>query len=249
MPSTVKEKLSHQSIIVKTVGKPTPFGSSGGQKLSFASGDKSYACFFPTLFNEVTPGATLDADVEVRVSGEYTNNVVTQIYKGGQPVAIPKKAGGYPPRPSGHTPEERASIENQVRAKIIAELWIGKAIDEKHPLVTKLTNWLGVLNETPQAPISPVNSEIVPEVVRQAQESITMIAVAEKQVQEEAHRTVKDLIDIAKEKDIDPNQVTTVIIRQFKKAKASELEPKQVDWLYQQMADGKMKVADKKEKK
>ncbi len=248
MPSTIKEKLSHQSITVKTASKPTPFGTSG-QKLSFASDTKSYVCFISALFGDIIVGNTIDADVEVRESGEYINNVVTQIYKEGKPIVGKKPAGSYPPHIGGHTPEERASIENQVRAKIIAELWIGKAIDEKHPLVTKLTNWLGVLNETPQAPISPVNSEIVPEVVRQAQESITMIAVAEKQVQEEAHRTVKDLIDIAKEKDIDPNQVTTVIIRQFKKAKASELEPKQVDWLYQQMADGKMKVADKKEKK
>ncbi len=235
MPSTIKERLSHQSIVIKTVGKPAPFGTSGGQKLSFASDDKSYVCFIPALFGDIIVGNTIDADVEVRESGEYINNVIVQIYKDGKPIAG-NKPGGYPPRPSGHTPEERASIENQVRAKIIAELWIGKAIDEKHPLVTKLTNWLGVLGELPQ--ISPVSSRVVPEATKQPKSAVTPATGAKVTPAEVIHRTVKDLVAISNEKGYDANNVTAIIIRQFKKAKASELSQEQIDLLYNQMKDG-----------
>ncbi len=248
MPSTVKEKLSHQPIVIKTAGKPVSFGSSGGQKLSFVSVDKPYICFAPALFPDIIPGNTIDADVEVSVSGEYTNNIVTQIYRDGKPLVV-KKATGYPPRPSGHTPEERASIENQVRAKIIAELWIGKAIDEKHSLVTMLTNWLGILGELPQATTSPVSDKAVQKATPQPKEAVTATTGAEKQGGEVTHKTVEDLIAIAKEKGIASSLITAIIIREFKKAKASELEPEQRDWLYNQMKEGKMKVEDKKGKK
>jgi len=241
MPSTVKEKLSHQSIVVKTVGKPTAFGTSG-QKLSFASEDKSYVCFISALFTELTPNNTIDADIEVRESGEFVNNVVTQIYKDGKPIAGKKM--GYPPRFGGHTPEEQTSKENQVRAKIIAELWIGKAIDGDSALVHKLVDWLNVLSESPK--ISPIKSGVIPEVAPQPQGAVTATTGAEKQGGEVIHRTAKDLVNIAKEKGYDSSNVTAIIVRHFNKAKASELEPEQIDWLYDQMKDGKMKVEAKK---
>ena len=102
--------------------------------------------------------------------------------------------------------------------------------------------------ETIKAPTSPVSKEVVPEATKQPQDVVTATTGAEKQSGEVIHRTVKDLVDIAKEKGYDSSNVSAIIIREFKKAKASELTGEQIDWLYDQMKEGKLKVEGKKEK-
>lgn len=102
--------------------------------------------------------------------------------------------------------------------------------------------------ETAKATTSPVSSGVVPEATKQLKDAVTATTGAEEQGTEVIHRTVKDLVDIAKEKDYDSSNVTAIIVRQFKKAKASELSQEQIDWLYNQMKEGKLKV-EKKEKK
>ncbi len=160
-----------------------------------------------------------------------------------------KSGEKYQPRPSGHTPEERASIENQVRAKIIAELWISKTLDRDSVLVHKLIDWLNALGEISisQAKISPVSKEAIPTTPPQPKGVVTATTGAEKQGEEVIHITVKDLVDIAKEKGYDSSNVTAIIVRHFKKAKASELNQEQIDWLYNQLKDGKLKVDKKKQ--
>ncbi len=238
MPSTVKEKLSHQSITIKTVGKPSAFGTSG-QRIPFASEDKSYVCFISTLFGDIIVGNKIDADVEVRQSGEYVNNVVVQIYRDGKPIVQPKQvwSGGGS---KGKSPEERKSIEDQVRIYVIADLWKADKLKETDPLVGKMLAWLGELPK-----ISPVSKEAIPNDTPQPKGVVTATTEAEKQGAEVIHRTVKDLIDIVKEKNYDTSNVTAIIVRHFKKAKASELSQEQVDELYNLIEDGKLKVEKK----
>jgi len=72
------------------------------------------------------------------------------------------------------SPEQRASIESQVAAKIIAELWIAGKTDEVNPLVVTLKDWLfeklGVKPVTPgklppatvKPPVSDSEASIAP---------------------------------------------------------------------------------------
>jgi len=102
--------------------------------------------------------------------------------------------------------------------------------------------------ETPKATTSPVKSQPVPNTTPPPKEAPTPATEPEKQGGEVTHKTIQDLVDIAKEKGYDSSNVTAIIVRQFHKAKASELEPEQIDWLYGQLSEGKLKV-EKKEKK
>ncbi len=126
--------------------------------------EHSYTTIKAELFDLIKPDAILDCEVKTEVRDEWTNRSVLQIYKDGQPVAGEKKqwrGGG-----GDYSPEQRASIESQVAAKIVAELWIAKAIDEVNPLVVTLKDWLfeklGVKPIAPEkvapAPVKPPES-------------------------------------------------------------------------------------------
>ena len=97
---------------------------------------------------------------------------------------------------------------------------------------------------TPKSKTSPAKREVAPEATKQPTKGVTPTTEPEKQGV--VNRTVQDLIKIAQEKGYDSSNVTAIIVREFKKAKASELNQEQRNRLYGQMADGKLNVTEKK---
>lgn len=101
------------------------------------------ACWDTNLFQFIKPDAVIDADWAEKASDKkdsngqpYMNRKILNIFNNGQPV-IEKKMGR-----GAKSPEERASIEQQVKAKVIAELWIAGKFTPTDPEVNKLRAWL-----------------------------------------------------------------------------------------------------------
>ena len=110
-------------------------GEKGAELLKFkAQGPDGKELWFQTfrksLFDAIKAGVSIDADIEVKTEErngtEYTNRQVSQIYRGGQPVAVKGQFQGY--RNSGKSPEEIASIEQQVAVKALTELMVAGKI-------------------------------------------------------------------------------------------------------------------------
>lgn len=219
----IKEKRPHAQLVVKTAGEPVVFGSGGGKKLQFACDDNiSYATFNPSLFGSITAGVTLDADVEVRVNGEYTNYVVTQIYRDGNPVAGAKKWGGEGGGYRGKSPEETKAIADQVRIKAIVDLWGKDKLKDDAPLVKKMLAWLGELGSPVPQPV-PAPQPVARPVAEQGVPSATLLTVS-------------------KEMGYDTANVTAIIVNRFKKAQASDLTTHERKTLLEILKAGKFKT-------
>ena len=136
-----------QTITVKEIRGPL----GKGEKKFFAVVDENGAQFttFDAKIKEVTPGSRLE--IEVTVTGKYVN-----IADGWKVLEKGKTAStgdtGVAPGvqdvkpPFRDSPEQRASIEGQVSAKLIAELYIAGKLDMAKPeearLVDQLLLWL-----------------------------------------------------------------------------------------------------------
>jgi len=143
MAKTITDKKERKKLKVVWVSEVTPFGDKG-KKVKFNAEDGlTYETFSQSLFEYIVTGKELDADTELRIttaddSNQYPHWIVTQIYQDGQPIGS-KGKWGYSREKS---PEERASIENQVRAKIISELWIADKFKDDDIEVKRLRQWL-----------------------------------------------------------------------------------------------------------
>jgi len=143
---------SRLKLTITEVKERQPVGDKGAVKLAFMAteGDGKalpYFTFSSRLFETIEQGKGKELDCNVNISKriwerdgepmEFTDRKVTQIYIDGQPIGGKKWGGGYQ-----DSPEKIASIENQKRADIIAQLWIADKFNEKTPEVIKMRKWL-----------------------------------------------------------------------------------------------------------
>ena len=124
--------MSREQLKIIEVKDVKPVGSKGAELLAFKAQGKDgkalwYQTFRRSLFDSIKVGATIAADVEVktqeREGATFTNRQVSQVYVGEQPMAVKGQYQGF--RANGRSPEEIASIESQVAAKIMSELVLG----------------------------------------------------------------------------------------------------------------------------
>ena len=134
---------------ITEVSEPKEVGQKGARKITFKAKDAQgkelpYFTFRTSLFDTIKIGTKIDAEVEVKTreyeGNTYTDRQVNQIFIDGQP------AGGQRNQwqPRGESPEQRISIEQQVAAKIIAELRIAEKILENSPEYKAMLAWCRV---------------------------------------------------------------------------------------------------------
>ncbi len=145
--------MERRTIKVASVGSWRSVGK--GALLEFVGEDHvTYETWSKAIGEHIKVGATLDADVEftLKESGDkqYPHNKIMELYVDGKAIGAQAKGGGNWNREK--SPEERMSIENQVRAKLITELLIAGKLEVNDSLVTKLRHWLSQLGESPPKP-------------------------------------------------------------------------------------------------
>ena len=156
-------------LTVTEAKEPQEVGSKGAKKLSFKGKSTDgkelwYFSFKTSLFDSIKKDAELDAEVETKsreVDGNtYVDRQVQQLFVDGQPVGSTPQSraqGGYSRQSN---PEERASIESQVAAKIVCELLVEKIINVTDTLGKALISWCSVRltsGNAPEAPKTGVN--------------------------------------------------------------------------------------------
>lgn len=126
----------------------------GTTKLTFKAhnedGEHWFYTFRNSLFETIEGGKdkTLEADVITTESEQWgTQRDVKQLYVDGQPLGSKGRSGSW----GGKSPQEIASIENQVRAKLIVELRIAGVFDDNHPTYKKCLLWLDKLEVAEKA--------------------------------------------------------------------------------------------------
>ena len=130
-----------QKLTILEVKEPQAVGDKGAQMVKFRAKDKDgvilwYTTFTKSLFGVIKLGAEVEVDpndVEVKTrehnGTEYTDRRVSQLYINGKPMAM-REARQFA-GPNRRSPEEIASIEMQVFAKLAMEGWIaGKLADD-----------------------------------------------------------------------------------------------------------------------
>ena len=165
MASEVIKKIEKATIVIKTAGAPTEFGTGEpkAKKLSFQTERGiSVQTFATALFPLIKSGATIVADMELRKNGQYENWTLTQIYVDGKPMAEKGKGGYGGGKSYGKSPEERLSIEDQVRVKAITELVISGKVALEDILGKKLVAYLSKLGGAAPRP-EPVKEKAVEE--------------------------------------------------------------------------------------
>jgi len=131
----------HKVIKIASADPPKEVGSKGARKVSFKdTGNLRYDTFEAQSFNLLVSGATIEADVETKVTPkngkDYVDRLVSNI--------VLKEAA-----PAGTTttinPETMSckdkSIEAQVAFKGAIDLLIGGAIDREDPFVKAAFEW------------------------------------------------------------------------------------------------------------
>ena len=257
--ASIVEKAERKPIKIKTAGKTTPFGTGGGQKLSFSGEDGiSYTTFVKSLFEYFIVGTEVDVDVELRKSGEYSNWIVTQMYKDGKPLAEKSKGyggsggGGY----RGKSPEEVSSIENQVRVKAIAELWAAGKLENDDPVVHKLKFYLNLLGtqtktsapapalkpdttmaQSTAAVVVPKQAELIEKPPVPKVEPVAM----ERIVTKETLATLKSTVEASEYKDT-PLLITAILDADFGVKKAKELTESKALELIEGLNEGRWNV-------
>jgi len=238
--ASVVEKTERKMLKIKSVGQPASFGSGDGKKLSFAAEDGlSYTTFVSSLFELVVVGAELDSDVELRKSGDYTNWILVQVYKDGKAMAEKKKWGGGGGGYRGKSPEEIDSIENQVRAKIVSDLWVGKAVTDSDELVIKLRAWLNKLGaRVPKSAPAPTPAPV--EAPKQPALGESPPEQKDPLVTRETLATLKSTVDASEYKDV-PLSISALLLAEFGVKKAKELTDKEARDFIDGLNKGKYK--------
>ena len=141
---------------ITEVKERQPFGDRGASKLNFKAKVGEEEHWFTTFSNrlfetvEKGKGKTFEADVVTTESEYGTQRKVTQIYVDGQPVGGQKQW-----QARQDSPEKIASIENQKRADIIAQLWMADKLKDSSSQVKKLLKWLDELGASPNPAPKP----------------------------------------------------------------------------------------------
>lgn len=155
--------MERRTIKVASVGSWRKVGK--GELLEFIGDDHvTYETWSKVIGEHVKVGASLEADVEFTVKEfegtKYIHNKLIELYIGGKAIGTQSKGSNWN---RDRSPEDRMSIENQVRAKLITELLIADKIDVDNVLALKLTHWLSQLGETTpktvQAQPAPVEQQ------------------------------------------------------------------------------------------
>mgnify|MGYP001613737483 CR=1 FL=1 len=139
--------MSRVKLVVRSVNPPKKVGTSGAEVLEFQAVEAGkeggialkYGAWSKALYPMILDGATIDAEVEVKVSEKvdatgnpYQNRRVTQIYVDGQ--AVKTGGGGFGGK--GFTPKDTESIERQNVYKGLCELMAaGKLPDSWNDLL------------------------------------------------------------------------------------------------------------------
>jgi len=92
-----------------------------------------YSTFKSRFFDTIKVGAEIEAEIEVKQHGEYTNRTVVNI---AGMEAKPFSRGG------GKSPEQTASIESQVAVKAVVDLWVAGKVEDGSPEVIGLRAWI-----------------------------------------------------------------------------------------------------------
>ncbi len=156
-------KLERKLIKVKSVSLPKAVGDKGFEVVEFYGEDGiKYEVWDKGLAELIQVGTEVDCDIQEtsRTAGDitYHHRKVTQIYdKQGKPLkqAVSKQGRGWV-----KSPEERASIESQKRADIIAQLWMAGKVDATDPLVKWMRGWLGASKQIDEPKTETTKAEI-----------------------------------------------------------------------------------------
>ena len=163
---TTEPKIERKGLAIISVEPVKEVGSKGAKKLQFKAKEKAgreeltYFTFRPSLFETIEKGIgqVLDCETETssreRDGNTFTDRKVNQIFVDGQPIGGQKKQFGF----AGyqHSPEERASIETQVAAKIGSELLAAKVIPVESAFGQAVIQWcLARLSGKPVSQLKP----------------------------------------------------------------------------------------------
>lgn len=139
-----------QKLTITQVSEPVLIGDKGAEKLQFqakgADGrELRYFTFSKRLFPFIIKDKEVEADVDVttRTVGDttYTDRKVTQVYVEGKAVAG-KSSFAAGQQWKGRSPEEIASIEAQVAAKLVTEGWVAGKLPDDSPEVQGMLAWI-----------------------------------------------------------------------------------------------------------
>lgn len=161
-----EKKIERKILTITQLKEVERVGERQIEKLSFkakAEADKElwYFTFRTSLFDVIKEGATINADVEISSreyeGNTYTDRRVVQIYVDGQPLGAKGRGSSW----GGKSPQEIASIESQVAAKLIIELRIAGIIEDEHDLYKQVLGWCsGKLKSAAETkPIKPSPQE------------------------------------------------------------------------------------------
>ncbi len=93
-PKTTRIKLTIVSVLdIQKIPNKDKSGTWDKLEISAddGNGNLRYFASNPSLFQYIQSGAVIDCDIETKVTGDFTNRKVTQIYQEGKPVAGEKK--------------------------------------------------------------------------------------------------------------------------------------------------------------
>ena len=175
--------MTREALTIIEIKDVKEVGTKGAQVLAFkARGPDGkelwYSTFRKSLFDAIKPGESIAADVEVktqeREGATFTNRQVNRVYVGEQPVAVKGQFQGY--RNSGKSPEEIASIEQQVAVKALTELMVAGKIPIDSDEGALMLAWCRTRLAPKQKPtvsskqtepkIKPAKVKLTPEIVK-----------------------------------------------------------------------------------
>ncbi len=146
-------ETKRDTLTILEAKEPQKIGDKGAQKLVIKAKNKEgkdlqYFTFSNRLFSYLTQDAVIECDIDISTreyeNQTYTDRKITQIYKDGQPVE--RKGGG------GNFNNRDASIEQQVAAYIVTDLWKSSLLTKDDPLVKKMLVWIDKRLSTDKAP-------------------------------------------------------------------------------------------------
>lgn len=147
-----KRKMTVERIklkVTEVAAEPKPIGTQGAKKLEFKATTPDnktlpYFTFTKNFFPLIVKDKEIDVDVDTTQKeyggNTYTDRKVTQFYENGQPVGGQGGQRNFGNRYAN--PEERASIEAQVAAKIAGELIVAGIAAKDGELFRALSKWL-----------------------------------------------------------------------------------------------------------
>lgn len=237
-----EEKKERKILTITSVGttKDIKIGNRDTKVIQFKATDAQgnelvYEAWDKEQVEQVKVNANLDCDITHTEKDGQTSHKVTQMYNAeGKPIR-PITGRGGASRYSGKSPEDRKSIEDQVRAYIIADLWKSGLAPQN--LLQKLTTWLeklGVaepkadteaMKQSPPAKEPPLAKEPSAEPTVTKPKPIT-------------EPTLHNLADLVSERNYDTSYIHAYIMRIYKVDNARQLTEKDGQQLLEYLEKG-----------